>query len=106
MRYALKVTLLPGFLLSYQAFAGAILQTETKAYHVDAPAVGTTELFAGGSLLRVEINSVSSGEDGLVTNRGDRNEMIMADLISSRSECIDAAKFEPPEGYRRQEMMP
>ncbi len=106
MRYALKVTLLPGFLLSYQAFAGAILQTQTKEYQGDRPAVGTTEMFADRALLRVETNSVSSGEDGLVTNRGDRNQMIMADSISSRSECIDAAKFGPPEGYRRQEMMP
>ena len=79
MQYVLKLTLLSGFLLSYQAFAGAVLQTETKEYHVDPPAIGTTKMFTDGALLRIEITSVSSDEDGLVIYRGDRNEMIMAD---------------------------
>ena len=79
MQYALKLTLLSGFLLSYQAFAGAVLQAETKEYHVDPPAIGTTKMFVDGALLRIEIKSVSSDEDGLVIYRGDRNEMIMAD---------------------------
>ena len=79
MQYVLKLTLLSGFLLSYQAFAGAVLQAETKEYHVDPPALGTTKMFIDGALLRIEITSVSSDEDGLVIYRGDRNEMIMAD---------------------------
>lgn len=79
MRYTLKLTFLTGFLLSSQAFAGAVLQTETKEYHVDPPAIGMTNMIADGALLRVEINSVSSEEDGLLIYRGDRDEMIVAD---------------------------
>jgi hypothetical protein len=56
-----------------------VLNTETKEYHVDPPALGTTTIFADGALLRLEINSISSAEDGLVIFRGDRNEMIVAD---------------------------
>jgi hypothetical protein len=78
MQYVSKLTLLSVFLIAYQAF-GAALQTETKEYHVDPPAIGSTKMFADGVLLRIEITSVSSDEDGLVIYRGDRNEMIMAD---------------------------
>lgn len=79
MRSALKFTLLCACLLTYQAIAGAVLKTETREYHVDPPAVGTTTMLADGGLLRVEINSVSSAEDGLIIFRGDREEMIVAD---------------------------
>jgi hypothetical protein len=79
MRHALKFIFLCVCLVSYQAFPGAILNTETKEYHVDPPAVGTTRMFADGALLRIEINSVSSEEDGLLIYRGDRNELIVAD---------------------------
>ena len=79
MRSALKLTLLCVCLVSFQAIAGAILKTETKEYHVDPPAIGTTTMYADGDLLRIEINSVSSAEDGLVIFRGDRNEMLVAD---------------------------
>jgi hypothetical protein len=65
--------------VSYQAIAGAVLKTETREYHVDPPAIGTTTMFADGALLRVEINSLSSAEDGLLIYRGDRNEMLVAD---------------------------
>jgi hypothetical protein len=79
MRYALKLLVLAVALFSYQALAGAILNTETKEYHVDPPAIGTTKMLADGNLLRVEINSLSSEEDGLLIYRGDRNELIVAD---------------------------
>lgn len=79
MRYPLKLTLLFACLVSHQAIAGAVLKTETREYHVDPPAVGTTTMIADGELLRVEISSVSSSEDGLIIYRGDRNEMLVAD---------------------------
>ena len=79
MRYALKLLFLGLALFSYQALAGAILNTETKEYHVDPPAMGTTKMLADGKLLRIEINSLSSEEDGLLIYRGDRNELIVAD---------------------------
>lgn len=79
MRYALKLIFSCVCLISYQAFAGAVLNTETREYHVDPPAVGTTKMLADGGLLRIEINSVSSEEDGLLIYRGDRNELIVAD---------------------------
>ncbi len=79
MRYALMLTLLCTCLVSFQAMAGAVLKTETKEYHVDPPAIGTTTILADGGSLRVEINSVSSSEDGLIIYRGDRNEMLVAD---------------------------
>ena len=79
MRSALKFTLLSACLVSYQAIAGAVLKTETREYHVDPPAIGTTRMFADGGSLRVEINSVSSAEDGLVIYRSDRNELLVAD---------------------------
>ena len=79
MRYAMKLTLVCTCLVSYQAIAGAVLKTETKEYHVDPPAIGTTNMFADGGLLRVEINSISSAENGLLIFRGDRNEMLVAD---------------------------
>jgi Domain of unknown function (DUF4412) len=79
MRSALKLTLLCICLVSFQAIAGAILKTETREYHVDPPAIGTTTMYADGVLLRIEINSVSSAEDGLVIYRGDRNELLVAD---------------------------
>lgn len=79
MRNVLKLTISCIGLASSQAIAGAILNTETREYHVDPPAVGTTKIFADGALLRLEIDSVSSAEDGLVIFRGDRNEMIVAD---------------------------
>jgi len=79
MRSALKLTLLCACFVSYQAVAGAVLTTETKEYHVDPPAVGTTSMLADGGLLRVEIDSVSSSEDGLIIYRSDRNEMLVAD---------------------------
>lgn len=65
--------------MSFQAMAGAVLKTETREYYVDPPAIGTTSMFADGKLLRVEINSVSSSEDGLIIYRGDSNEMLIAD---------------------------
>ena len=79
MRFAMKHTLLCTCLVSYQAIAGAVLKTETREYHVDPPAIGTTSMFADGGLLRVEINSISSSEDGFIIYRGDRNEMLVAD---------------------------
>ena len=79
MRYALKLTLSCTCLVSLQAIAGAVLKNETREYHVDPPAIGTTKMLADGVLLRVEIHSVSSSEDGLIIYRGDRNEMIVAD---------------------------
>jgi hypothetical protein len=79
MRHAFNLTISCVCLVSYQALAGAILNTETKEYHVDPPAVGTTKVYADGDLLRLEINSVSSSEDGLLIFRGDRKEMIVAD---------------------------
>ncbi len=79
MQSALKLTVLCVCLVSYQAIAGAVLKTETREYHVDPPAIGTTTMLADGGLLRVEINSVSSAEDGLIIFRGDRKEMIVAD---------------------------
>jgi hypothetical protein len=79
MRYAIKLILPCIWLVSHQAFAGAVLNTQTREYHVDPPAVGTTRMFADGSLLRIEINSISSEEDGLLIFRGDRDELIVAD---------------------------
>ena len=79
MRSAPKLTLLCACLVSYQAIAGAVLKTETKEFHVDPPAIGTTSMLADGGLLRVEIDSVSSSEDGLIIYRGDRNELLVAD---------------------------
>lgn len=79
MRYALKLAVSCVCLVSYQALAGAVLNTETREFHVDPPAIGTTKMIADGKLLRVEINSVSSDEDGLIIYRGDRNELIVAD---------------------------
>lgn len=79
MRYTSILTILSGSILSCQAFAGAVLTTDTKEYYVDPPVIGTTDMFADGALLRIEINSVSSNEDGLVIYRGDRNEMIVTD---------------------------
>ncbi len=79
MRSALKLSLLCVCLVSYQAIAGAVLKTETREYHVDPPAIGTMRMFADGGSLRVEINSVSSAEDGLVIYRSDRNELLVAD---------------------------
>lgn len=89
MRQAPGITLLSGFFLCCQAFAGAVLQTETKEYHVDPPAIGSTEMFADGTMLRIEINSISSGEDGLVIYRGDRNEMIVTDAERREYYVID-----------------
>ncbi len=79
MRYAMKLTLLCTCLVSYQAIAGAVLQTETREYRVDPPAIGKTKMYADGGMLRVEIESISSAEDGLIIYRGDRNELIVAD---------------------------
>jgi hypothetical protein len=90
MRSALKITLLCVCLVSYQGIAGAILKTETREYHVDPPAIGTTTMYADGGLLRVEINSVSSGEDGFLIYRGDRNEMLVADNEYLEYYVIDA----------------
>jgi len=89
MRYALKLLFLCACLVSYQAFAGAVLETETTEYHVDPPAVGTTDMLAEGVLLRIEIDSVSSDEDGLVIYRGDRKEMIAADTERLEYYVID-----------------
>jgi hypothetical protein len=79
MRKLFKPAILAACLLSLQAFAGAVLKTETREYHVDPPAVGATNIFADGQMLRIEIDSVSSEEDGLIIFRGDRNEMLVAD---------------------------
>ncbi len=79
MHSALKLTLLSVCLVSHQVIAGAVLETETREYHVDPPAIGQTRMYADGGLLRVEIESVSSSEDGLIIFRGDRNELIVAD---------------------------
>ncbi len=79
MRTALKLTFLCACLVSYQAIAGAVLKNETREYYVDPPAIGTTTMFAHGGLLRIEIDSISSDEDGLLIYRGDRNEMLVAD---------------------------
>jgi hypothetical protein len=89
MRHAFNLTISCVCLVSYQALAGAILNTETKEYHVDPPAVGTTKVYADGDLLRLEINSVSSSEDGLLIFRGDRNEMIVADTERLEYYVID-----------------
>ena len=89
MRSALKLTLLCICLVSFQAIAGAILKTETREYHVDPPAIGTTTMYADGVLLRIEINSVSSAEDGLVIYRGDRNELLVADSERLEYHVID-----------------
>lgn len=79
MRYALRLGVCCLCFASLQAFAGAILETATKEFHVDPPALGTTAIFADGALLRLEIASVSSGEAGFFIFRGDRNELIVAD---------------------------
>lgn len=79
MRYALSLIFLCVAIVPCQAIAGAVLNTETKEYHVDPPAMGTTKMLADGVMLRVEINSLTSAEDGLIIYRGDRNELIVAD---------------------------
>ena len=79
MRSALKFTLLCACLVPFQVIAGAVLETETREYHVDPPAIGKTTMYADSGLLRVEIESISSSEDGLIIHRGDRNELIVAD---------------------------
>ena len=79
MLTALKFTLSCACLVSYQAIAGAVLKTETREFHVNPPAVGTTSMYVDGGSLRVEITSVSSDEDGLLIYNGDRNELLVAD---------------------------
>jgi hypothetical protein len=79
MRHVSGFTGLTCLFVSAQALAGAVLQTETREYHVDPPAVGSTEMFTDGSSLRIEINSISSGESGVMIFHGDRNEMIVTD---------------------------
>lgn len=90
MQNALKLTFIGLVLVSSQALAGAILHTETREYHVDPPAMGKTTMLADGALLRVEINSLSSDEDGLIIYRGDRNELIVADNERLEYYVIDA----------------
>jgi Domain of unknown function (DUF4412) len=79
MHHALKLTLLCSCWVSGQAIAGAVLKTETREYHVEPPAIGTTNILAEGAMLRIEINSVSSQEDGLIIYRGDRDEILVTD---------------------------
>ena len=89
MRSALKLTILCVCFVSFQAIAGAILKTETREYHVDPPAIGTTTMYADGVLLRIEIDSVSSAEVGFVIYRGDRNELLVADAENLEYYVID-----------------
>jgi hypothetical protein len=89
MQYALKLSVSCVCLVSLQAFAGTIMNTQTREFGFDPPTVGTTTIFADGKLLRVEIESVSSGENGLLIFRGDRNEMIVAENDSREYYVID-----------------
>lgn len=95
MRYALRPALLCACFVSCQAVAGAMLETETREYHVDPPAIGKSNIFAEGAMLRIEIYSVSSQEDGLIIYRGDRDEMIVTDNERLEYYVIDRRNMKP-----------